>query len=172
MNADAIDTLPDSRLIVATFARHDESDLPTTTESVLLDSLGGLLDLHRRMATRTTTVDVPVASAVPEAADAELDSVIEIWHESQRLITAIDREARRILSAPAPGAIEHPDGLGAVYSRLAYLYSISFDRFVFDGPDGGNRRRLGRAYIDHDDLHHHLMSGTKFLPTALTASDS
>ncbi|WP_331758771.1 hypothetical protein OG225_41230 (plasmid) [Nocardia sp. NBC_01377] len=175
MNADAIDTLPDSPLVVATFARRDEGDTPTATGSVLLDSLGGPLDAHRRMATRTATIEVSVAPghavAIPETADAGLDSMIEIWHESQRLIAAIGRQARRILGAPAPGATEHPDGLGAVYSRLAYLYSISFNRFVLDGPEGANRRRLGRAYIDHDDLVHHLTRGTKFLPTVLTAPD-
>ncbi|MGY2006348.1 hypothetical protein ACW9HJ_01320 [Nocardia gipuzkoensis] len=105
-------------------------------------------------------------------ADAGLDSVIEIWKESQRLITVIDREARRILGAPAPEATEHPESLGAVYSRLAYLHSISFRRFVLDGPAGANRRRLGRAYSDHDDLVHHLTHGTKFLPNALTVPDS
>ncbi|WP_216916450.1 hypothetical protein [Nocardia noduli] len=172
MNADAIDTLPDSRLIAATFARRDEGDVPSATGSILLESVGGLLDAHRRMAARTPTVDASVAwghaAAVLVAADATLDSVIAIWNESQRLIAAVDREARRILGAPAPWATEHSDSLGAVYLRLAYLHSISFDRLVLDGPEGANRRRLGRAYTDHDDLVHHLTNGTKFLPTALS----
>ncbi|WP_216917402.1 hypothetical protein [Nocardia noduli] len=97
--------------------------------------------------------------------DTEVDSVIGIWNSACRHIAAIDSEAHRLFGQAPPGAIEHPDSLGAVYARLAYLHSRAFDRFVLDGPDGIERRGLGRAYADYDELVRDLVRGVRSLPS-------
>ncbi|WP_327150270.1 hypothetical protein [Nocardia sp. NBC_01329] len=137
----------------------------------LLVSVAGLVDAHRRLAAaRPSWEDVVVTwspdelgSDRPELDPAE-DPFIEIWEDVQRHILAIDLEAHRVLGEPDIGAMEHYEGLGAVFGRMAHLYTISFDRFVLDGPQAPNRRQLARAYISYEALARELVCGKRRLP--------
>ncbi len=137
----------------------------------LLTSAAGLVDAHRRLAVARPSWDDVVMTWVPGAAGPELpemdpadDPFTGSWEDAQRHILAIDLEAHRVLGEPGAGAVEHHEGLGAIFGRMAHLYTISFDRFVLDGPLAPNRRQLARAYFSYETLAGELVCGKKCLP--------
>jgi len=74
-----------------------------------------------------------------------------------RLIADTTRKGR-------PDAVVHHEGLGAVFSRIAYLYTASFRRFLLDGPQGPHRQELGRTMAEYENLAGQLTSGRRRLP--------
>ncbi len=84
----------------------------------------------------------------------------------------IDLEACTIFGQAGAAAVEHHEGLGAVFGRAAHLYTISFNRFVLDGPEGRNRQQLGRALASYESLARDLICGRKYLPSLHRRPDS
>ncbi|MGW1741526.1 hypothetical protein ACWCPQ_22285 [Nocardia sp. NPDC001965] len=143
----------------------------TGSDCPLLASVAGLVTAHRRFAAARPAWDDVVMTWPPGEIGPELpemdpaeDRFAGIWEDAQRHILAIDLEAHRVLGVADIGAIEHHEGLGAVFGRMAYLYTISFDRFVSDGPQAPNRRQLARAYVAYETLARELACGRKCLP--------
>lgn len=165
--------LPDSRALSATFARAADYGKDVSDRGGgILDSIVGLVDVHRRVETLqprwgdgVMTWDPRVGDMVLPTIDVDADPFLGVWEDAQRHILAIDLEARRILGEPPVGAVEHYEGLGTVFCRMAYLYTISFNRFVLDGPEGTNRKQLARAYASYENLAHDLVRGRKCLPS-------
>ena len=160
--------MPDSRIVSAVFARVSE---PGTAGAVfgcpMLAAVAGLVDAHRRFAAAHPSWDDLVPARLPGGGGPELpetDPFLGIWDDAQRHVLAVDREAHRILDEPDIGAVEHHEGLGAVFGRMAHLYTVSFDRFVLDGPLAPNRRQLARAYISYETLAGELVCGKRCLP--------
>lgn len=164
--------LPDSRVVSTVFAGVAGSRTAKGEfDSPMLVSVAGLVDSHRRFAAATPSWDDLVITRLPGAAAPELpdmkpaaDPFFGIWEEAQRYILAIDLEAHRVLGAPDVGAVEHHEGLGAVFGRMAHLYTISFDRYISDGPEAPNRRQLARAYMSYETLARELACGIRRLP--------
>jgi hypothetical protein len=137
----------------------------------ILVSVEGLVDAHRRLAATRPNWDEVVMTWTPGRSQPELpgmdlvaDPFTGAWEDAQRHLLVIDREARRALGEPGSGAVKHHEGLGAVFGRLAYLYTISFDRYVLDGPQAAHRRQLARAYFSYEILARELACGEKCLP--------
>lgn len=165
--------LPDSRAVSTIFARTADYGKGATDPGCgILGSIAGLVDVHRRMeAVRPSWGDgVTMWSSgaggmVLPSMDVDADPFLDIWEEAQRHMSAIDLEACRILGEPPIGSVEHHEGLGTIFCRMAYLYTISFNRFVLDGPEGKNRKQLARAYVSYENLAHDLVCGKKYLPS-------
>lgn len=165
--------LPDSRALSAAFARAADYGRDATDPGRgILESIAGLVEVHRRMEALqprwgdgVMTWDPKAGDMAVPTLDVEADPLLDAWEDAQRHISAIDLEARRILGEPPLGAVEHHEGLGTIFCRMAYLYTISFDRFVLDGPDGTNRKQLARAYASYEQLAHDLVCGRKYLPS-------
>ncbi|WP_416563036.1 hypothetical protein [Nocardia testacea] len=137
----------------------------------MLTAVAGLVDAHRHLAATRPNWDDVVLTWVPGRTEPELpdtdlaaDPFVRAWEDAQRLLFVIDSEAHRLLGEPGSGAVEHHEGLGAVFGRLAYLYTISFDRFILDGPEAVHRRQLARAYFSYEGLARELACGQKRLP--------
>ncbi|MEV3963516.1 hypothetical protein AB0M34_21935 [Nocardia sp. NPDC050193] len=137
----------------------------------MLISVAGLVNAHRRLAVTQPNWDDVVFTWVPGRPVPELpgmdlaaDPFAEAWAEAQRHLHVIDSEAHRVLGEPGSGAVEHHEGLGAVFGRLAHLYTISFDRYIRDGPEAVHRRQLARAYFSYESLARELTCGEKCLP--------
>ncbi|MGI5221520.1 hypothetical protein [Nocardia sp. CA-290969] len=137
----------------------------------LLEPLAGLVVAHRRLAaarpewddlvlSRESTDQVAVFPETSPGANAFTCA----WESVQRHMLSVDLEARRILAPPPPDAVPHHEGLGAVFGRLAHLYTISHNRFVLDGPCGPHRRQLARAFAGYETLARDLVAGRKRLP--------
>ncbi|MET8800020.1 hypothetical protein ABZV91_26945 [Nocardia sp. NPDC004568] len=145
----------------------------------MLTAVAGLVNAHRRLATTRPSWDDVVMTWVPGRPEPDLDDMnlaadpfIRAWEDAQRHLFVIDSEAHRVLGEPVSDAVEHHEGLGAVFGRLAYLYTISFDRFVLDGPEAVHRRQLARAYFSYESLARELVCGEKRLPPARGGSPS
>lgn len=167
--------LPDSRAVSAVLAR--AAGLRTAAAAdfgcPILDSVAGLADAHRRLAAMRPNWDDVVITWIPGRPEPQLpgmdlaaDPFTGAWEDAQRHLLVIDQEAQRVLGEPGSGAVEHHEGLGAVFGRLAYLYTISFDRYVLDGPEAAHRRQLARAYFSYESLARELVCGEKCLPPA------
>ena len=172
-DADELGPFPNSRIISAVFTRAAEFDRSAGAEfgCALLESLAGLVVAHRRMAAaRPAWDDIVLPWGRPgqppgsSETGSDTDPFACACDEVQRHMLSIDLEARRILGPPRPGSVPHREGLGAVFGRTAYLYTISFDRFILDGSEGANRRRLAREYAAYDALARDLVAGRKCLP--------
>ncbi len=165
--------LPDSRTVATTFAR--AADYPMGAADPghgIIESIAGLVNTHRRLEVLrphwgdgVMTRTVGDRDIVLPSMDVDSDPFLRAWEDAQRHIAAIDLAAHGILGEPPIDAEEYHEGLGAVFCRMAYLYTISFNRFVLDGPEGVNRRQLARAYTSYDNLVHDLTCGKKYLPT-------
>ncbi|MGW5384496.1 hypothetical protein [Nocardia sp. NPDC003963] len=175
--------LPDSRVVSTVFARVAGSGAVGRVDPYcpLLAAVAGLVDAHRRLANTRPNWDDMVITWVPGEAGPELpepdpvgDPFTGIWDEAQRHILTVDLEAHRVLGAPRFGAVEHHEGLGAVFGRMAHLYTVSFGPFVLDGPQALNRRQLARAYFSYESLARALACGEKSLPplSARAADDN
>ncbi|WP_328398020.1 hypothetical protein [Nocardia sp. NBC_00416] len=165
--------LPDCRTVSTVFARAAEFGAHGAADfgCPMLDSVAGLVDAHRRMAVVQPSWDDVVLTWVPGQVGPELpemdvhaDPFTGVWEDAQRHILAIDFEAHRVLGESAGGAVRHHEGLGSVFARMAHLYTISFDRFISDGPEAPNRRQLIRAYIAYENLARRLADGKRCLP--------
>ncbi|WP_063039863.1 hypothetical protein [Nocardia grenadensis] len=137
----------------------------------MLAAVAGLADAHRRLAASRPNWDDVVLTWIPGRPVPELpgmdlaaDPFARAWEDAQRHLLVIDREAHRVLGTPGSGAVEHHEGLGAVFGRLAHLYTMSFDRYVRDGPEAVHRRQLARAYLSYESLARELACGEKCLP--------
>ncbi|MGW6336390.1 hypothetical protein [Nocardia rhamnosiphila] len=137
----------------------------------MLTAVAGLVDAHRRLAATRPGWDEVVMTWIPGRSEPELpgmdlaaDPFAGAWADAQRHLLVIDLEAHRVLGEPGTGAVAHHEGLGAVFGRLAHLYTMSFDRFVLDGPEAAHRRQLARAYFAYESLAHELARGAKCLP--------
>ncbi|WP_280415285.1 hypothetical protein [Nocardia carnea] len=170
---DELGPFPRSRIISAVFTRAAEFDRSAAAEfgCVMLESLAGLVVAHRRMAAaRPVWEEIvlpwgrPGEPPGPSETGSETDPFACACDEVQRHMLSLDLEARRILGPPRPDAVPHREGLGAIFGRMAYLYTISFDHFVLDGPEGPNRRRLAGEYIAYEALARDLVTGRKCLP--------
>ncbi|WP_280421696.1 hypothetical protein [Nocardia carnea] len=169
-DADELGPFPSSRIISTVFTRAADFDRSAAAEigCGMLESLAGLVVAHRRMAAARPVWDEIVLPwgrwpGPPENGSAA-DPFACACDEVQRHMLSIDLEARRILGPPRPDSVPHHEGLGAVFGRMAHLYTVSFDRFVLDGPEGANRRRLVGEYIAYESLAHDLVTGRKCLP--------
>ncbi|MFI5715485.1 hypothetical protein [Nocardia sp. NPDC051750] len=138
----------------------------------MLEPLAGLVVAHRRMAAARPDWDEVVLTWDPggrtpvlSATAAGTDGFTRAWEEVQRHMLSIDLEARRVLGQPPADAVTHHEGLGAIFGRMAHLYTISHDRFVLDGPQGRSRRQLAREYAAYETLARELACGRKFLPS-------
>ncbi|WP_174187992.1 hypothetical protein [Nocardia barduliensis] len=172
--------LPDSRIVITVFARTAESGLDAAGAfgGGMLEPLAGLVEAHRRMATVQPDWDDVELTWTPgqkgpvlSTAGGNAEPFASAWEDAQRHMLAIDLEACKVLGQPDAGAVEHHEGLGAVLGRMAHLYTISFNRFVLDGPEGRNRQQLGRALVSYDSLARDLVCGKKCLPSPLTRPD-
>ncbi|WP_159848681.1 hypothetical protein [Nocardia sp. CY41] len=172
---DGFGPLPDGRTVMTVFARTAELGMDAVSGfgDSMLKALVGLVIAHRRIAmaqpdwddvvlTWTSGQVVPVLSVAHDSAD----SFVGAWEAAQRHMLAIDLEGCRVLGEPGAGAVEHHEGLGAVFGRMAHLHSVSFNRFfVLDGPEGRNRQQLGRALVSYESLARDLICGRKALPS-------
>ncbi|WP_157106010.1 hypothetical protein [Nocardia sienata] len=165
--------LPDSRAVSAVFARAAEFRTAGAADfgCPILVSVAGLVDAHRRLAATRPNWDEVAMTWIPGRSEPELpgmdlaaDPFTGAWEDAQRHLLVIDLEAHRVLGEPGSGAVEHHEGLGAVFGRLAYLYTISFDRYILDGPQAAHRRQLARAYFSYESLARELACGEKCLP--------
>lgn len=172
-DGDELGPFPSSRIVSAVFTRAAGFDRSAAAElgCAMLESLAGLVVAHRRMAAARPVWDAIVLPwGQPEEASgaaetgSDTDPFACACDEVQRHMLSIDLEARRILGPPRPDSMPHREGLGAVFGRMAHLYTISFDHFVLDGPEGPNRRRLVREYIAYEALARDLVTGRKCLP--------
>lgn len=171
--ADELGPFPSSRVISTVFTRAAGFGRSAAAElgCGMLESLAGLVVAHRRMAATRPVWDeivLPWDGVGGTAESSESGSAADPFDcacdEVQRRMLSIDLEARRILGPPRPRSVPHHEGLGAVFGRMAYLYTISFDRFVLDGPEGANRRRLVAEYVAYEALARELAGGRKYLP--------
>ncbi|MEU1527244.1 hypothetical protein ABZ413_34150 [Nocardia rhamnosiphila] len=165
--------MPDSRVVSAVFARAAQFRTAGAADfgCPMLTGVAGLVDAHRRLAATRPGWDEVVMTWIPGRSEPELpgmdlaaDPFIAAWADTQRHLLVIDLEARRVLGEPGSGAVEHHEGLGAVFGRLAHLYTMSFDRYVRDGPEAAHRRQLARAYFSYESLACELACGKKCLP--------
>ncbi|MBF6349517.1 hypothetical protein IU448_10845 [Nocardia flavorosea] len=172
-DADELGPFPSSRVVSAVFTRAAEFDRSAAAEfdCAMLESLAGLVVAHRRMAAARPAWDDIVlpweeATTLPGRPEnrSGADPFDCACDEVQRRMLSIDLEARRILGPPSPDSVSHHEGLGAVFGRMAHLYTISFDRFILDGPEGLNRRQLVREYAAYEALARDLVAGRKCLP--------
>lgn len=170
---EGIGPLPSSGIISAVFTRAAEFDRAAAAEfgCGLLEPLAGLVVAHRRIAAARPAWGDVVLSADPANRVAVLaetspgaDAFTCAWDSIQRHMLSVDLEARRILAPPPRGAVPHHEGLGAVFCRMAHLYTISHDRFVLDGPRGRNRQQLARAFAAYETLARDLVAGRTRLP--------
>lgn len=172
-DADGLGSFPSVRIISAVFAHAADFDRSAAAEfgCAMLESLAALVVAHRRMAAARPIWENIVlpweeGGALPGRPGnrSGADPFDCACDEVQRRMLSIDLESRRILGPPRPDAVPHHEGLGAVFGRMAYLYTISFDRFVLDGPEGLNRRQLAREYRAYEALARDLVAGRKYLP--------
>lgn len=167
--------LPDSRAVSTTFARAADYGKDAADHGCgILGPIAGLVDAHRRMEAIRPSWGEGVMTWTPGAEgvmlpsmDVDADPFLGVWEDAQRHMSAIDLEAHRILGEPPTGAVEHHEGLGTIFCRMAYLYTISFNRFVLDGPEGTNRKQLARAYVSYENLARDLVCGKKYLPSPI-----
>ncbi|MBF6227122.1 hypothetical protein IU470_18675 [Nocardia abscessus] len=172
--------LPNIATVLRVLARTAElrTDAAGSLAGGMLEHLAGLVDAHRRMAavqpewgdvelTWTAGRKAPVLSVT----GGNAEPFASAWDDAQRHMLEIDLEGCDVLGAPSVGAVEHHEGLGAVFGRMAYLYTISFDRFVLDGPKGENRLELGRALVSYESLARDLSCGRTFLPSSFRCPD-
>lgn len=173
MGDDRFGPFPDSRLVSIAFARASENveDVAAESGCPMLVPIAGLVVAHRRMAEARPDIDEVVQTwrsgldaQELVATDLNAGPFMQAWQEEQRHMLAIDTEAHRILATPRPDAIEHTERLGTVFSRMARLYTISFGRFVLDGPEGANRKRLTRELAAYESFARGLVDGTQCLP--------
>lgn len=168
-DADDLAPLPNSRIVSSVFTRAAEFDHRAAAESgcALLGSLANLVLAHRRLAAARPVWDEPALPWNPIAESAYgvgSDPFADAYDDIQRLMLSIDLEARRVLGPPGADSVPHREGLGAVFGRMAHLYTISFGRFILDGPEGAGRRRLVGEYIAYEALARDLAGGRKHLP--------
>lgn len=172
-DAEELRPFPSSRIISAVFTRAAGFDRSAAAEfgCAMLESLAGLVVAHRRMAAARPVWDdivlpweQPGQPPGPSETGSDTDPFAYACDEVQRHMLSIDLEARRILGPARPDSVPHREGLGAVFGRMAHLYTISFDRFVLDGPEGPNRRRLVGEYIAYEALARDLVAERKCLP--------
>ncbi|WP_280299431.1 hypothetical protein [Nocardia abscessus] len=170
--------LPDIATVTTVFARASESGMAAASDfrGGILEPLAGLVDAHRRMAAaqaRWDDVEVVWASSpVPVLAAVGADSFAGAWENAQRHMLDIDLVSCEILGDPSAEAVEHHEGLGAVFGRMVHLHRISFNPFILDGPAGRNRQQFGRALISYERLACELICGRVYLPSPFTRPDS
>src|SRR5690606_6204314 len=157
--------LPTARLIFDVLARVDRNG-HHVAGFTMLDALAGLAVLHRRMAEQPVSdgAATPPEDRASSPGSVWAHSSIEIWDEAQHHIRAIDLAAHLLLGDSHPGAVVHHEGLGAVFSRIAFWHSASFRHVVLDGPQGRHRQELGRAIAGYEELCEQLTSGRRRLP--------
>ncbi|MFD8249688.1 hypothetical protein [Nocardia sp. NPDC059691] len=118
-------------------------------------------------------VDVVWASGpVPVLSAAGADPFAGAWEDAQRHMLDIDLVSCSFLPDPSAAAVEHHEGLGAVFGRMVHLHRISFGPLILDGPAGRNRQQLGRALVSYDSLARELICGRRYLPSPFTRPDS
>ncbi|MGW4718202.1 hypothetical protein [Nocardia sp. NPDC004260] len=170
--------LPDIATVMRVFARASESGMAAASDfrGGILESLVGLVDAHRRMAAaqpRWRDVEVVWASEqVPVLSAAGADPFAGAWEDAQRHMLDIDLVSCEVLGDPNAEAVEHHEGLGAVFGRMVHLHRVSFNPFVLDGPAGRNRQQLGRALVAYEGLARELVSGRAYLPSPFARPDS
>lgn len=175
--------LPTGGTVMTVFAQAAELGVDAVHGSGgrLCKSLAGLVDAHRRMAVARPDWDdddvkLSWASgqAVPVLAVAGggVDEFVGAWEDAQRHMLDIDQEAYEVLAEVSAEGVEHHEGLGAVFGRMAHLYTISFKRVVLDGPEGRNRQQLGRSLVAYESLARNLACGRVYLPSPLMRPDS
>lgn len=161
--------LPEVKDVMAVFTATARSgaDAADAFPDEILRALAGLTDARRRMAMDRPGAEDIASGAMrlsPSAAQTDSDPWFLASRDAQRHMATIDFAARRVLGPPRAGALEHHEGLGTVFGRMAYWYVISFDRFVLDGPEGRNRRALGLSFASYETLARELASGRSYLP--------
>lgn len=173
--------LPDIATVMRVFARTAELRMNAAggLGGGILEQLAGLVDAHRRMAATQPDWDVVELTwtsgqkaPVLSVAGGNAEPFAHAWEDAQQHMHKIDLESCKILGKPGVAAVEHHEGLGAVFGRAAHLYTISFNRFVLDGPEGRNRQQLGRALVSYESLARDLVCGRKYLPSPYSRPDS
>jgi hypothetical protein len=170
--------LPDIATVTTVFARASESGMAAASDfrGGILEPLAGLVDAHRRTAAaqpRWRDVEVVWAPGqVPVLSAAGADPFADAWEDAQRHMLDIDLVSCEIFGDPSAEAVEHHEGLGAVFGRLVHLHRISFNPFIVDGPEGRNRLQLGRALVSYESLARELICGRLYLPSPFTRPDS
>lgn len=173
--------LPDITTVMRVFARTAEvgTDAAGGLDGGILEHLAGLVDAHRRMAAAQPDWDDAELTWTPgqqapllTVAGGNAEPFAHAWEDAQRHMHKIDLECSKVLGKPGAAAVEHHEGLGAVFGRAAHLYTISFHRFVLDGPEGRNRQQLGRALVSYESLARDLICGRRYLPSPYRRPDS